>query len=525
MKSGGPSGLHGPADPGPPSARAPLPDPLLELRGITKHFGGVAALHAVDLTLHRGRILALLGENGAGKSTLMKILSGVYRANAGSIRFEGREVVFRGPVDAHALGIAIIHQEFSLVPHLDVAENIFLGRERVNRVGACARREMRQEAQVVLDRLGTHIPVNAPVAQLSVAEQQFVEIAKALLRENRVLIMDEPTATLTPLETERLFRVIRDLKAAGVSVVFISHHLEEIFALADEVVCLRDGRVVGAGPVEECSRDSLIRWMVGRDVNHAYPPKADAPPGESVLEVRCLQRKPRLPEVAFTVRAGEILGIAGLVGSGRTKMIRALIGADRAHRHEVDRRGVRVKIASPADARRAGIGLVPEDRKQQGLVPDASVAANILLAHLRQVCHPRWRFVDRVAAAELVRGHLRALAVKTNSPQQPVRTLSGGNQQKVVLARALSPECRILILDEPTRGIDVGAKAEIHRLMRELTTRGFAVIMISSELPEVIGLSDRVMVMRRQRIERIFERGEPITAELIMTYATGGHRV
>jgi ribose transport system ATP-binding protein len=454
----------------------------------------------------------------------VKILSGVHRADAGSIRLEGREIHLSGPADAHALGIGLIHQEFSLVPHLSVAENVFLGRERMNWFGGCARRVMQREAQAALDRLGTHIPANSPVAQLSIAQQQFVEIAKALLRRNRILILDEPTATLTPPEAGRLFRVIRDLRAAGVSVVFISHHLEEIFALADEVVCLRDGRVVGSSPVARCSRESLIRLMVGRDLSDSYPTKAEGPPGECALEVRCLQRKAHLPAVSFSVRHGEILGIAGLVGSGRTKMIRALIGADPAYRREVYLHGTRLKIANPADARQAGLGLVPEDRKQHGLLPDVSVAGNILLAHLRQVCHPRWRFVDRVAAARLVRGHLQTLEVKASSPRQPVGTLSGGNQQKVVLARAMSPECRILILDEPTRGIDIGAKAEIHRLMRALTTRSFSIIMISSELPEVIGMSDRVMVMRRQQIERIFERGEPMTAELVMTHATGGHR-
>jgi ribose transport system ATP-binding protein len=495
---------------------------LLELRGITKRFSGVAALQEADLTLRCGQILALLGENGAGKSTLMKILSGVHRPDAGTIRLDGGGIELHSPDDAQALGISIIHQEFSLVPYLTVMENVFLGRERTGRFGVCAKRAMREEARTVLDRLGARLSLDAPVAHLSVAEQQFVEIAKALLRQTRILIMDEPTATLTPLETERLFCVMRDLKNAHVSIIFISHHLDEIFAIADDVVCLRDGRVVGESAMADCSRESLIRLMVGRNVNQTYPPKADGPRREGGLDVRCLQRKPHLPEVAFTARPGEILGIAGLVGSGRTKLIRALIGADPAHRHEVYRRGARLKIANPADARRVGIGLVPEDRKRQGLVLDASAPDNILLTNLRSVCHPIWRFIDRAGAGRIARDHLRTLKVKTSSPQQPVRTLSGGNQQKVVIAKWLNAGCDILIFDEPTRGIDVGAKAEIYRLMRDLTARGFAVIMISSELPEVIGLSDCVMVMRRQRIERFFERGEPVTAESVMTCATGG---
>ena len=508
-----------------PDSAASSNGPLLELRGITKRFSGVVALHEVDLTLRRGRILALVGENGAGKSTLMNVLSGGQRPDAGSIHLEGHRVQFRSPDEAEALGIGIIHQEFSLVPFLNAVENIFLGRERTNRFGACAKSEMRQAAHAMLERLGATLPLGKPVAQLSVAEQQFVEIAKALLRQKRILIMDEPTATLTPPETERLFQVIRDLKTAGVTIVFISHHLDEIFAIADDLVCLRDGRVVGECPVAGCSRESLIRLMVGRDVSHTYPPKASGPRLTGGLEVRCLQRKPHLPPVSFTARPGEILGVAGLVGSGRTKMIRGLVGADRVHRHEVFLHGARLKIDHPADARRAGIGLVPEDRKRQGLVLDASAADNILLTNLRKVCHPLWHFVDRKKASRVTREYLEALAVKVSSPLQPARTLSGGTQQKVVFAKWLNADCEILILDEPTRGIDVGAKAEIYRLMRELTARGIAIIMISSELPEVIGLSDCVMVMRRQRIERMFERDEPVSAESVMAYATGGHDV
>lgn len=495
---------------------------LLELRGITKRFSGVAALLDVDLTLQRGQILALLGENGAGKSTLMKILSGGLTPDAGMIRVDGVERQFRSPQDAQLLGISIIHQEFSLVPYLNVVENLFLGRERTGRFGCCDQRTMRAAARAVLERLGAQLPLDAPVAQLSIAEQQFVEIAKALLCSVRILIMDEPTATLTPAETDRLFRVMRELKSANVAIVFISHHLEEIFATADAVVCLRDGQVVGESPITGYSPEALIRLMVGRDIRHTYPPKSDRIPGQGGLEVRCLQRKPHLPALSFSVRPGEILGLAGLVGSGRTKLVRALVGADPVYRHEIYRDGVRLKIRSAADARLAGIGLVPEDRKSQGLVLDASASENIVLSNLRKVCRPFWRILDRAAVGRVTRYHLRALAIKVNSAFQPVRGLSGGNQQKVVIAKWLHAECDVLIFDEPTRGIDVGAKAEIHRLMRELAQRGVAIVMISSELPEVLGLSDRVIVMRRQRIERCFERDEPVTAESVMACATGG---
>lgn len=494
---------------------------LLELRGITKRFAGVTALHDVDLTLRRRQILALLGENGAGKSTLMKILSGAHCPDAGCIRFAGREVVLRRPEDAQALGIGIIYQEFSLVPHLSVLENLFLGRERTTRWGVLSRAAMRREAHAALARLGAQVALDSPVARLSVAAQQQVEIAKALLRQTRLLIMDEPTATLTPPEVQQLFAVMRDLRAQGVSIIFISHHLDEIFAVADDVLCLRDGRRVGDRSIADCSRAELIRLMVGRDIAQTFPGKATGPAGSVVLDVRRLQRKPHLPAVSFQVRAGEVLGIAGLVGSGRTKMVRALVGADRAHDCEVQVDGRRVKISAPADARAAGIGLAPEDRQRQGLVLDAPVQDNLLLAHLRSVCHPRWRWLRRALATRVARRLMDDLRIKATSPRQRVRLLSGGNQQKIVLAKWLHAGCRVLIFDEPTRGIDVGAKAEIYHLLRGLAAEGRAIILISSELPEVMGLSDRILVMRGQRMVHVFGRGEPLSAESIMACATG----
>jgi ribose transport system ATP-binding protein len=497
-------------------------DSLLELRGITKRFSGVVALQDVNLTLRKGQILALVGENGAGKSTLMKVLSGAHSPDEGTICLDGQEVSWSGTQAAQVAGISIIYQEFSLVPSLTVVENLFLGRERVNRIGACARREMEQQARAVLERLGATISLSARISELSIAEQQFVEIAKAMLRQTRVLIMDEPTATLTPEAVARLFGVMRDLVQQGVSIIFISHHLDEVFEIADDILCLRDGRCVGQRPVSSCSHEELIRMMVGRDVTQVFPSKPSQPPGRVLLEVRRLQRKTHLPEISFEVREGEILGIAGLVGAGRTKMVRALIGADRAHRKEILLEGKPIKISDPADALTAGIGLAPEDRKQQGLVIGAAVQENILFTVLHRLCHPIWRFVRRSASNAVASEQIKNLRVKAPSAQQPVNTLSGGNQQKVVLAKWLAAQCRILILDEPTRGIDVGAKSEIYELMRELTRRGVAIIMISSDLPEVIGMSDRVMVMRMQRIAHFFTGDEPLTAEGIMAFAAGG---
>lgn len=496
--------------------------PLLELRGISKHFAGVAALQDVDLTLRAGQILAVLGENGAGKSTLMKILSGVHRPDAGIIRLDGRPIEPRSPDEAQSLGISIIYQEFSLVPHLDVVENLFLGRELTQRSGIRARGKMKTAAEGILEQLGTRLPLSSPVVELSVAEQQFVEIAKALLRQTRVLIMDEPTATLTSDETHRLFTLIRDLQRQSVGILFISHHLEEIFAIADDIFCLRDGRRVGERPVAGCSRDELIRLMVGRDIAQTYPERRRVDQAQpALLEVRHLQRKPHLPDVTFTVHAGEILGIAGLVGSGRTKMVRALMGADPAHRHEIFLNNQRLKITSPADALAAGIGLAPEDRKQQGLVVDASIQDNALFACLRRFCHRVGRYLRATAATKAVLSSINRLHIKATSVHQVVRTLSGGNQQKVVLAKWLNAGCRILIFDEPTRGIDVGAKAELYRFMRQLATQGLAIVMISSELPEIIGMSDRLMVMRLQRIAYTFDRGERATPERVIAVATG----
>lgn len=355
---------------------------ILELRGITKRFAGVSALSQVDLDLQEGEVLALLGENGAGKSTLMKILSGVHQPDAGTISFRGEGMQFGSPRDAQKLGISIIYQEFSLIPHLPVYENIFYGQEKRTRWGSLDRNAMKREAKLILQKLGVILDVTRTVAQLSIAEQQFVEIAKALTRDTCILILDEPTATLTSQEAEQLFRVMRQLRESGVAMVFISHHLEEIFTIADRVQCLRDGRSVGTMAIGDCTTASLVKLIAGRDITHAFPPRPDRVPGPVVLDVRKLRRQADLPDISFTLREGEILGFAGLIGSGRTEVMRALIGADRSIERDVLYRGKKFAPVTPADACGTGFGLVPEDRKQQGLILPFSVADNIVLTNL-----------------------------------------------------------------------------------------------------------------------------------------------
>jgi len=498
---------------------------ILELRGITKRFAGVSALSQVDLDLQEGEVLALLGENGAGKSTLMKILSGVHQPDGGTIRFRGEEMQFSSPRDAQKLGISIIYQEFSLVPHLPVFENIFYGQEKRTRWGSLDRKAMRQEAKIILQKLGVLLDVTRTVAQLSIAEQQFVEIAKALTRDTRILILDEPTATLTSQEADQLFRVMRQLRESGVAMIFISHHLEEIFTIGDRVQCLRDGRSVGTLPISECTTASLVKMIAGRDIAHAFPLRMGPEPGPVVLDVRKLRLQADSPTINFSLREGEILGFAGLIGSGRTEIMRALIGADRSAERVVLYLGKKFTPASPADACGKGFGLVPEDRKQQGLILPFSVADNIVLTNLGAISHPMLHKIQKQKGIAVVDTLIKKLRIKTPSAEQIVRNLSGGNQQKVVIAKWLHADCQVLIFDEPTRGIDVGAKSEIYELMRVLAAKGVSIIMISSELPEVVGMSDRVVVMRQNRVEKLIERAEEITAENIMHYATGAHNL
>lgn len=490
----------------------------LALQGISKRFPGVQALDKIELCVGEGEVHALLGENGAGKSTLMKILGGIEQADEGRILLQGREVHFRNYRQARAAGIGIVFQEFSLIPDLDVLDNLFLGRYPRGRLGSIDRRAMRAQACAVFDRLGIDAPLDRAVGRLSVAMQQFVEIAKALLLEARVLVLDEPTATLTPEESQHLFALMRQLRGQGVSLVFISHHLDEIFEIGDRVTVLRDGRNAGAADLREIDVDSLIRMMVGRDIDVGYPKRAvGQAPGNRVLEVPLIQLEADGPINCFELHSGEILGFAGLVGSGRSELALGLIGALPTHRKEVLLDGRAVALGSPAQALAQGIGLLPENRKAQGLLIDLSIRFNISLNQLQGFCVHG--VLQSRAEVQVCQAAFDRLGVKAVGLETRVGTLSGGNQQKVVIARWLSQNCRVLIFDEPTRGIDIGAKAEIYALIRELTRTGVAIILISSELPEIVGLSDRVAVFASGRIVCTLS-GADIQAPDIMRHAT-----
>ncbi|MFF7710867.1 ATP-binding cassette domain-containing protein [Pseudomonas sp. NPDC007930] len=492
---------------------------LLQLDDICKRYPGVQALKAISLSVEPGEIHALLGENGAGKSTLMKILAGVERPDEGRIVFAGEERRFASYHDAIAVGIGIVFQEFSLIPYLNAVENIFLGHERVNRFGLLNKRAMRDTAASLFARLGVNIALDCPVQALSVAQQQFVEIAKALALEARLLILDEPTATLTPTEAALLFEVMRELKRQGVAMIFISHHLEEIFDVCDRISVLRDGAYVGAMEVAGASMGRLVEMMVGRKLEASFPPKAASPSREVVLKVEALQLARGGPVNAFELRRGEILGFAGLVGSGRTELALGVIGALPSVRQSLQLNGQPVRLRDPAAALAKGIGLLPESRKSEGLVVGFSIRENIALNNLGKYENSA-RLIDHGRERESVRALMKQLAIKAPGPESKVVNLSGGNQQKVVIARWVNHHCQVLIFDEPTRGIDVGAKAEIYALMRALTEQGYAIILISSELPEIIGLSDRVAVFNKGAIVATLE-GSALNPEQVMFHATG----
>ncbi len=491
---------------------------ILEMQGISKRFPGVKALDNVSFSCRQGEVHALLGENGAGKSTLIKILSAAYTPDGGEIRFQGELFRHQDPIAAQKAGIGVIYQEFNLVPHLTVAENIFLGREPLVSTGLIDKKHMIREAGKVLQSLGLDIDVNSEAKRLSVAEQQMVEIAKALSLNAELIVMDEPTATLTDREIDYLFGTIRTLKERGKTVIYISHRLEEIFEICDRVTVLKDGSYVGTRDVESMDKDGLISMMVGRTLADYFPPKVSHK-GKKVLEVRNLTRKGVLEDISFEAYEGEILGISGLVGAGRTEMARAIFGADPVDSGEVLIDGEIVQIRNPRDAIEQKIGFATEDRKQQGLILGLSIQKNITLPILKSL--KSWGLLRLGDEKSLVDTFIRKLKIAAKDQFVKVKTLSGGNQQKVVLAKWLAKDCKVLILDEPTRGIDVGAKAEIYTLMRELTAQGKAVIMISSELLEVIGVSDRILVMNQGRIAGEVP-AEKATEEKIMQYAIGG---
>ena len=491
----------------------------LRLQDISKAFPGVQALNSVDFSVDHGEIHALVGENGAGKSTLMKILTGALTSDSGQISLDDQEVQIKNPGDAQGLGISMIHQELSLIPYLTVGQNIFLGREPRARVGAFIDwPELYQQAQVLLDRLNVNVDSRASVQDLSIAQRQMVEVAKALSFNADLIAMDEPTSSLTDRETEILFQVMGSFKEQGISIIFISHRLEEVFEIADRITVLRDGEAIGTAPVADLDVDQVVKMMVGRELGELYP-KDDIEQLGVVLEASDLEDGRELRPVSVTLKRGEILGIAGLAGAGRTALAETLFGVRSAVKGQIKIGGKPVRIQHPGQAIRLGLGFVPEDRKLQGLFMNMAVRENIVISALPEVS--RFSFVNFSRAEKLAREYIEKLKIRTPSVKQLVRNLSGGNQQKVIIARWLTLNPRILILDEPTRGIDVGTKAEIHALMNQLAKQGVAVMMVSSDLPEVLGVSDRILVMRAGRIVAEFTRQEA-TQDNIMHAATAG---
>lgn len=490
----------------------------VELKNIAKSFPGVLAVRDVTLSAYLGEILALAGENGAGKSTLMNILSGALTADAGIILLDGQEVKISSPRRARELGIAMIHQELALIPQMTVAQNIFLGREPLFAGGTLVNtRRMQTEAQGILNQLGLDFSVHALISDLSIAQRQMVEIAKAISGKSRVIILDEPTSALSERESGKLFSLMYSLRNQGVTLIYISHRMEEIFSLSDRVAVMRDGQLVGVAPTKELNVNTVVQMMVGRELREFFP-KAETRRGDVALEVRNLRSGGRLKDATFTLYKGEIVGLAGLVGSGRTEIARVLFGADKNEEGEIRVAGKPVKLHSPQEAIRLGIGLVTEDRKAQGLFLKQSLRSNASVSLFERLS--RFGFLLYRQIDQWARGAIKQLNIRASSLEQRAQNLSGGNQQKAVIARWLALNPQILILDEPTRGIDVSSKAEIHNLMGELATKGMAILMISSELPEIIGVSDRILVMREGRLTAEFSRAEA-TQDCIMQAATG----
>lgn len=492
---------------------------LIQMQGIEKAFAGVHACSDCQFELREGEVHALIGENGAGKSTLMKILAGVYSKDAGTISLRGREVDITSPHSAQDLGITMIHQELNLMPHLTIAQNIFIGREPRSRVPFLLDdTKLNQQAQGLLNSLHLNLNPKARVGGLTVARQQMVEIAKALSYNAQVLIMDEPTAALTEAEIEELFAMIKRLRSQGIGIVYISHRMEEIMRITDRVTVMRDGRYIDTLNTADATIDTIISLMVGRTIYESKPEIPEIPSQDIVLEVRNLNRGRELQNVSFSLRRGEILGFAGLMGAGRTEVARAIVGADPVESIELKVKGQPVNIRSPKDAVAHGIGYLSEDRKRYGLITGMDVANNICMASLRDFLQPVGTINDG-KIAQTAQHHVDALSVKTPSVKQRVRNLSGGNQQKVVIAKWLTADTDVLIFDEPTRGIDVGAKNEIYKLLNELAHQGKSIIMISSELPEILRMSHRIIVMCEGRITGELDSADA-TQEKIMQYAT-----
>lgn len=490
----------------------------IQMQDIHKAFGSNQVLTGVDFELQAGEVHALMGENGAGKSTLMNILTGLHARDQGTIRINGQEMYFNNPKEAEQQGIAFIHQELNIWPDMTVLENLFIGRELSSRWGILRNQEMRALAVEQFRRLSVDIPLQVEAGACSVGQQQMIEIAKALLTDTKVIIMDEPTSALTEREIRKLFEVIASLKEEGVSIVYISHRMEEIFEICDRITVMRDGRTVDTKAIPETGFDEVVKKMVGRELTERYPARTPQP-GKVVLEVKHASRKGAFEDASFQVRSGEIVGFSGLMGSGRTELMRGLFGLDPLDSGEIEMFGKKVVIRKPADAMKLGIGFITEDRKDEGLILDFSVRENMVLPSIGSFASKG--LIDAKAERDFVEALIKRLQIKTHSADTAAGNLSGGNQQKVVIAKWVGIGPRLLILDEPTRGVDVGAKREIYQLMNELTAHGVAIIMVSSELPEVLGMSDRIIVVHEGRITGELSK-EEATQEKIMKFATGG---
>lgn len=489
---------------------------ILMMKNITKSFPGVLALDRVYFELKKGEVHALVGENGAGKSTLIKIISGAYQKDSGEIIFNNEIVEIKNPRHAQEIGISVIYQEFNLIPHLTIGENIFLGREPMVYSKVIADNIINKETKKILNELDLDLDPDIKVAELGVAMQQMVEVAKALSMDAEIIIMDEPTAALGEHEIEQLFKTITRLKEKGISIIYISHCLSELWEIADRVTIFRDGQYIATSNIEDTDKETLIKQMVGRDLKEQFPDR-NSLIGQEILRVENLTREGMLSNISFNLKAGEVLGFAGLVGSGRTELMRCIFGADYFEKGDIYINGNKVNINSPGDGIKNGIGFITEDRKKQGLVLIRSIKENITITDIKQVM--KGIFINYIKENEIANDFVDKLKIKTPSNEQEVRYLSGGNQQKVVLAKWLLQKTKILIFDEPTRGIDVGAKKEVYSLINNLTNHGVGIIMVSSELPEIIGVSDRILVMNHGCITGELS-AEEATQEKILNYAT-----
>lgn len=495
---------------------------MIEMSGITKSFSGNTVLKDVSFSLKKGEIHALMGENGAGKSTLMKILTGIHERDTGEVKVKGKAVHYKNPKESEEAGIAVIHQELNILPHLSIAENLFLGKEKTfGKSGILKTKEMNKRATDILKSFEMQIDVRTEAGQLSVGQQQIIEIAKAVSSDAEVIIMDEPTAALTDREIDSLFKTIHTLQEKGVAFVYISHRMEEIFSICDRITILRDGEYVGTKIIKETNFDEIVQMMVGRELGEQFPER-NATIGDVKLAAKGLTRDGHFEDVSFEVRAGEVVGFAGLMGAGRTEVMQSLFGYRKLSDGEISLNGRKIAINNPLQAKNLGIGYVTEDRKSEGLIVDFSVRDNISLTNFNRVA--KSGVVKVQEEKSLYQTMVERLKIRLSGPDQAAKSLSGGNQQKVVIAKWLGTDPEILILDEPTRGVDVGAKKEIYSIMNELAERGVAIIMISSELPEVIGMADRVLVMHEGRLTGEVTK-EEMTQERIMHFATGGEKV